>query len=146
MTDYYKPNEIWQRWSKGQVKWLLENLNLLRSGSYPKDPKETGFYDTPVGKRQVKAKASFLVSADIYSELTDRIESAGLDGLLLELAYSSGEDDRIQIEQHISSSLKEGINETDRRINRALKFVAGKNRKRRSYHQWRNHKGGKNDG
>ena len=143
MTDYYKPNEIWQRWSVKQVKWLLENLSLLRGGSYPKDPKETGFYDTPVGKRQIKAKASFLVSADIYAELTDRIESCGLDGLLLELAYSSGEDDRIQIEQHISTALHEDINDTDRRLNSALKFVVGKNRKRRSYQEFRNHKGRK---
>ncbi len=141
--EYYKPGEIWQKWSVPQVKWLIFNINLLRGGSYPRDPKETGFYDTPVGKRQIKAKASFIVSADIYSELTDRIESCGLDGLLLEISYTNGEDDRIQIEQHIASLLHEDINDIDRRINRALRYVCGKNRKRRTFYQFRNHKGGK---
>lgn len=140
MTDYYKPNEIWQKWTVEQVKWLLPHLHLLREGSYPKDPKETGYLDTPIGKRQVRSVAGFVTAADIYAELTDRIEATGIDGLLLELAYSNGEQDRIEIEQHIATALGEDINLIDNRISKALKFIAGKNRKRRTYYQWRNHK------
>jgi len=136
---YYKPNEIWQKWSENQVKWLIPYLPLLRGGSYPRDPKETGFYDTPIGKRQIKAKASFITASEIASELDFRLCQCREDGLFLEMVYSQPEDIYF-VMQHISSALNVDVNTVERNVHTALRYVCGKNRKRRSYHQFRNHK------
>ncbi len=129
------------KFSREQIVWALEHLQMLREGQWPPEHKETGYIG---GKdKTINRRATFENPAIIASEIDSRLVCCGLDGLLLELAYASGEDDRIQIEQHIAFALGENINEIDRRVNRALKFLTGKRRKRRSYDQWRNHKGGK---
>ena len=140
MTDYYKPNEIWQRWSAKQVKWLIPYLPLLRGGSYPRDPTESGYTESPLGRRQVKAKASFIGAAEIASEIDWRLCQCGEDGLFLEMVYSQPEDIYF-VMQHIASALKVDINTVERKVHQALRYICGKNRKSRSYQQWRNHKG-----
>lgn len=139
MTEtYYKSGEI--KFSRQQIEWLIPLLPLLRNGVYPRDPKETGVYDTPIGKRQVKAKAPFITASEIAAELDFRLCQAGEDGLFLEMVYSQP-DDRYFILQHIATALGVDINWVDRDIERALKYVCGFKRKSRSYREFRNHKG-----
>ncbi len=141
-TEYYKPNEI--HFSREQIEWLIPLLPLLRNGVYPRDPKETGFYDTPVGKRQIKAKAGFISAAEIAAELDFRLQMCNSDGLFLEMVYSQP-DDKVFVMQHIASALKVDINIIDRDIERALRYISGYRRKSRSYYQWKNHKGRRNN-
>lgn len=137
--DYYKPNEI--RYSRQQIEWLIPLLPLLRSGSYPRDPTESGYTQAP-GKRQVKAKASFIMAAEIASELDWRIQQAGWEGLITEMVYSNL-DDRYWAMQHIAESLEMDINEVERVTSRVIRYLAGFKRRQRTYSQWRNHRGGK---
>ncbi len=138
MTEaYWKPNEI--RFTREQIEWLIPALPLLRNGTYPRDPKETGVYDTPIGKRQVKAKAGFITAAEIASELDWRITQTGEIGIFLELVYSQP-DDKIFILQHISVAIGVDIDRLDRDIERAMHYIVGFKRRQRSYKEWRQHR------
>ncbi len=137
---YWPPNQI--RFTREQIEWLISVLPLLRNGTYPRSPTETGVYDTPIGKRQVKAKAPFINAAEIAAELDARLTSCGCEGLFLEMVYSQP-DDKLFVLQHIAATLKVDINRVDRDIERALRYCCGYRRKSRSYSQWKNHKGGK---
>ncbi len=138
MTEaYYKPNEI--KFSRSQIEWLIPLLPLLRSGVYPRDTKETGYTQAP-GKRQIKAKAGFIIPAEIASELDWRLQQAGVDGLFLEMVYSQP-DDRYFVMQHIASALRVDINAVERDIHRALHYISGFKRRPRTYREWRQHKG-----
>lgn len=139
---YYKPNEIWQKWSGNQVKWLIPYLPLLRSGVYPRDPAESGYTDASVGKRQIRAKAPFITAGEIAGELDFRLRQCKEDGLFLEMVYSQP-DDTFFVMQHIASALGVEINTVEGNIHQALRYVCGRNRKRRSFNEWKNHKGGK---
>ncbi len=132
MTEvYYKPNEI--RFSRQQIIWLIPLLPLLRSGSYPRDPKESGYTDAPIGKRQIKAKAPFIMAVEIASELDYRIQQTGWHGLMLEMVYSADTQDRLSVVQHIAMALAEDTNYVEKRITRALRYIRGAGRKKYKY-------------
>lgn len=140
MTEpYWSPNEI--QFTREQVKWLISLLPLLRNGVYPRSPTETGYTNAP-SKRQIKAQAPFITASEIAGELDWRLCQCREYGLFLEMVYST--EDTMWNLQHISSALKVDINVVERNVHMALRFVCGKNRKGRSYSQFRNHKGGKN--
>lgn len=141
MTEpYYKAGEI--KFSREQIVWLIPYLPILRNGSYPRGPTESGYTDAPVGKRQIKARADFINPVEIAAELDWRIEQAKEDGLFLEMVYSQP-DDKLLVMQHIASALNVDINKIERDIHRALNYVSGFRRRGRTYKQWKNHKGGK---
>ena len=139
MTDYYKPKRI-------NIKNLIPLVPYLRRGESITYHKESGYTTAPLSRGRINQKAKFIDSAETYVEVTSRIEKCGLDGLLLEMAYSQGssdiDNDRFSIEQHIANALHIDINEVDRRIQDALKYASNLEKKR-TYQQFRNHlKGG----
>ena len=139
MTEtYYKPGEI--KFSRRQIEWLIPLLPLLRSGVYPRDPKETGYTQAP-GKRQIKAKAGFIGAAEIAAELDTRLQSCNSDGLFLEMVYGQP-DDKVFVMQHIAMALGVSINTVERDIHRALNYCCGHKRRNRTYSQWKNHQRG----
>ena len=135
--DFYSPASI--VFNQEQVLWLLKSLPLLRTGSWPPDFKETGY--TGSKKRTINHRAYFETPVAIAGELDWRLESVGIDGIMLEFVASSDTDDRLQLEQHLAVALRTDINSIDRRINQALKYISGFHRKSRSYKAFRNHKG-----
>ncbi len=140
MTEtYYKSGEI--KFNQKQIEWLIPYLPLLRSGSFPRDPKDTGYYDTPVGKRQIKAKAGFIGAAEIAAELDTRLQACNSDGLFLEMVYSQP-DDKIFVTNHIAMALGVDVYQISRDIHRALNYCCGSRRKTRTYSQWKNHQKG----
>jgi hypothetical protein len=138
--DWYPAHAI--KYTRQQVIWLLSLLPSLRDGSYLPNPKESGYTKAPIGKSQINSKATFITPAEIYSELTNRIETAGEDGLWLEMAYSCGIENRFVIEQHIASATNSDINEIDKRVQRALTYISGKYIKERNYQDWKYHRKG----
>ncbi len=139
---YYKPSDIFFR--QEQVIWLIPYLPLLRSGTYPRNPAETGYTEAPINKRQVRAKAGFVNAAEVAAELDWRIQQTGDDGLFLEMVYSQP-DDKYFVMQHIAVALRIDVNQVDKDIHTALAYITGWKRKTRSYIQWRQHKGSERD-
>jgi len=130
--EWYSPHAV-TRYSKAQVKWLIPHLPLLRSGSYPRNPKETGYTDSAINQRQVKASASFELSASIAAELDIRLQRAGVDGLLLEFLYAFDPADELFVIEHIAQCLNLERREVTQRIRNALYFVSGQDRKKTTY-------------
>ena len=132
--EWYSPHSVW-RFSRTQVKWLIPLLPILRSGTYPPNPKDTGYIDRG-GKPVFKPGAKFETPASIAAELDLRIQRAGFDGLLLEFLYAFGPDDELFIIEHIAQCLNLETREVAQRIRNALYFVSGEDRKSGSYNQY----------
>lgn len=134
-NTWFSPAEI--RFSQEQVVWLLQNLEILRSGCWPPEYKETGYSGS---KTTQKRRAPFDTPACILSELEKRIERAGIDGILLEFVYSTDSQDRLSLESHIASAMRLELRAIERRVEAALRYVCGEKRKYRSYKEFREHK------
>lgn len=130
--EYYKPNRMIN---------LIQMIPFLRHGETIISRKPSGYTTAPLSKGRISTKAKFIEPAETYVEVTSIIEKCGLDGLLLEMTYSQGKEDKFSIEQHIANALKIDINEVDRIVQDALKYISN-SKKKRTYQQWRNHKGG----
>ena len=125
VKEWYSPHAV-TKFTRAMVKWLIPHLPLLRAGSYPRNPKESGYTDSGIKSRQFKAGASFETPAGIAAELDLRIQRAGMrgdrihDGLLLELLYCTEPDDEIASMQHLSQAHGITIKEISQRIRNAL--------------------------
>jgi len=138
---WYSPRDI-TKFTPDQIIWLIPLLPLLRSGFYPLKPAESGYTDSPISKRKVKAQAGFIVPTEIATELDSRLESAGLEGVLLELISTIAEmsSDVVSIEIHIAQALGKSFEEIENCRLRALRYVSGPRPKKRDYKQWKQHK------
>ena len=111
-------------------------MALLRSGSYPRNPRETGYTDPAIAKAPIKAGAKFELPTIIAAELDVRIQAAGVDGLMMEFLYAFEPDDEIFVIEHMAQCLNLERRETTQRIRNALYFVSGANRKAGSYNEY----------
>jgi hypothetical protein len=80
-TDYHPINEI--RFCRVQVLWLIEYIDILRDGNYPKQPKETGYVDSII-QRRPSQEAGFVNAALVAAELDARLQATKKDGETLE--------------------------------------------------------------
>lgn len=133
--DWYSPHAV-SRFTKAQVKWLIPLLPILRGGSFPPNPKESGYTEEGIKSRQFKPGARFELAAGIAAELDIRIQRVGLDGLLLEMLYTNDPDDETIIIQHIAQALNLETEEVTQRIRNALYFVSGQDRKSVSFSKY----------
>lgn len=138
MDEYWKPSEI-NYGDRYQILWLLEHLKELQDGYYPKDPRETGYTDAP-SKGQINKEAPFIKGAEIYAELTARLNYCGKDGELVYWAYAEG----VNIDE-LSRDYKLDFYEVIKRINRCLSYITSghdrrwhdnKRRKGITYEDW----------
>lgn len=143
LEEYWKPSEI-NYGDRYQILWLLEHLKGLRDGDYPKDPRETGYTDAPINKGSMGRQAPFITAAEIYAELTARIDYCKdyceLDGLLVYGNYVDG----VEIDK-LSKASKLDFYEVVKRINRCLSYITSghdrrwhdnKKRKGITYSDW----------
>ena len=138
--DWYSPGSV-QAFTKPMIKYLIPLLPIIRAGTYPPNPKDTGYTDQGIQGRQFKAGAQFEVPAGIAAELDIRIQRAGLDGLLLELMYTIEPADELFFLQHIAQALGTDIWDIEKRIKNALSYCSGSKRKGRTYKQFVQHRG-----
>ena len=134
--DWYSPGQVTARYTRAQVRWLIPHLPLLRGGSYPRNPKETGYVDPGIGRPDPKPNAAFTIAADIAAEIDLRIQRAGPDGLMLEFLHAFEPDDELFIIEHMAQALNMGTREVSQRIKNALYYVSGSGRKATSYKQY----------
>ena len=133
--DWFSPHAV-TKFTRSMVKWVIPQLPLLRAGSYPRNPKESGYTDTGIKSRQFKAGATFEVPAGIAAELDIRIQRAGADGLMLEFLYAFESADELFVIEHMAQCLNLERREVEQRIRNALYFVSGVNRKASKYTQY----------
>ena len=137
--DWYSPHAV-TRYTKAQVKFLIPYLPMLRSGDYPRNPKETGYTDPAIKQKQISHIPKFETPAIIAAELDIRIQAAGADGLMMEFLYAFEPDDEIFIIDHMAQCLNLERKEVTQRIRNALYYVSGERRKTGGYSQYvRNH-------
>lgn len=135
--EWYKPGDI--RFNRQQIIWLLGYLPTLREGIWPPNPKDTGYVDAPQGKNSRAARGGYFERAcDIAAEVEKRLEACHLDGHLLEASYTWGKSEAELARVH-------GLTLPDfyRRVNRALRYISGWRRKRRSYEEFCGHRRGR---
>lgn len=133
--EWYSPHAV-TKFTRAQVKWLIPLLPLLRGGTFPPNPKESGYTDSGIKSRQFKAGAAFETPAGIAAELDIRIQRAGADGLMLEFLYAFEPADELFVIEHMAQCLNLERKEVEQRIRNALYFVSGVNRKTRGYTQY----------
>jgi len=73
--------------SKGHVKWVLENLLIMKCGELPQGSRGDG---TPssIGGRTAKTSATFTDVAEDVGEVERRLNMCGKDGLIPILWYT----------------------------------------------------------
>ena len=109
------------------MEWLIENIPELKSGYWPRHP-DGSSYTEPQGKKRVNPHAPFEIPEQFASEIEARLEHCGIDGLMAKLYYCYGESVNT-IARHFRKS--SGI--ISFRIDAALNFITGWERKRTRY-------------
>lgn len=112
--------------------WLIENLEILRRGSWPPGG-DTG----NVFRKQRTNRAYFETPAIICAEIETRLEATGADGIMCKLLYCLDESELV-----IAKQFNIPADKVWRRINRALAYMSGWKRKG-SYREWISQRHGK---
>jgi len=125
IKNWYSPGEI--VFSVSQVIWLLTiyELGILRE--WPKDP-------FGVRSEQLVPHAYFENPTAVWMEFMPRLVAAGRDGEMAIDFYCYQKN-----ESRISQIYNCHFSEVSIRIERAIKYMSGKNRRRRSYHDFVTH-------
>ena len=138
MTEkYWSIYEI--RFTKEQIVWLIKQLPLLRMGVYLPKTTDTGYFDPQISGKGGTPKTPYARAVEVAAELDFRIESAGLDGLMLEMLFSGDTQDMLSMMAHMGNCLDCPLENIQHRIRRALSFIKGFRRKR-NYQDFVNHR------
>jgi len=129
---WWHPREI--TFTREQVEWLLEHLELLKEGVWPPDPRGTGYTDAPA-RGSVNRHAPFETPCQIAAEVEARLAKCGLDRYLVEDRYI-----RKIPEDVLAQRLCMAEREVCRRINSALSYITGRRRKQYSYKEFKGHR------
>ena len=120
MTDtWYSPGQI--RFGRDEMIWLIECLSDLELGVWPKQPGDTGYTDAPNVQKSRNFHAPFETPAQIFAEVTSRIDKTGDAGETLIWEVQHGMNDY----SLLSPPAK-----------RALNYISGWRRRRSAYRDW----------
>ena len=123
--DWYSPGEI--QFYKHQLIWLFYWLSEIKEGRWPPGGAEE------ISGGQPSFHAPFEICICITSEVEERVKMTGQDGYMCQDYFTNNIfDDRILAQKYNCP-----IGEVRGRIFRALRYMAGRDRKRISYDQWR---------
>ena len=126
-TDLREPYQLHQiRFTKDQVKWLLEILPLLRNGWWPESEDCQGAHSQ---------RAYFQTPIEVAAELDARLEKTGIDGAMAEGRYTLSKP-----YESLAKQYNLGYDQVKRRIRRAIAYMSGWRRKIRTYKQWIEHR------
>lgn len=139
LTDWYSPTEI--KFWRVDFVFGLEHLELLSEGTWPPDPRGSGYTDSP-GKHQINSKAPFIVPVEYAAEIKERLKACGADGEMARMIYSDG------IPAHrVARLVKLHEDVVERRVETVIKYCASgqarrwittKKRQGRTYQNWVN--------
>ena len=126
---WWVPNEI--IFAKVQITWLVAWLPVLERGEWPPIPQN----ETWNQHKRAKSGAYFETPAAIYAEVTYRLDRTGQDGAMLKDFYLWEKSDREMTTTYPGLD----IWEIERRVRRALAYISGWKRKRRTYQDFVSH-------
>jgi len=115
---WWTPWEI--RFFREQVIWLIEWLTVLGAGQWPAIPLNESWarHKRPMGR------AYFETPAQVFAEITDRLDQCGQDGEIVKDTYLWKKSDR-----EICIAYKMDVFQIDRHVNSALAYISGWKRK-----------------
>jgi len=122
--EWWSPEEI--VYSREQVIFLLKHLSLLRAGCWPGQP----VYDPKMPQPKRYKSVSVATARGIAWAMDKRLEETGLDGLLAEASYGWSKDVKA-----LAKSLMP-VDEVRERIDKAISYISGYERKRLSYEEF----------
>ncbi len=126
--EWFEPRQIIPDVFQLQT-FCLPYLDDLRLGEWPVKP--TGYIEH--ARCTTRNTGSFVTAADLAIELDERL-SRIVDSIALILFYTLNPTWSIE---HIARSLHYDELELETEMRRMLKYLAGRNRKRQTYSQWR---------
>ena len=128
-TSWWSYNEI--TYTLEQILFLLSHMDLLESGRWPPEHKGGGYTGSSKG-RAYKHEGSFVKPVIIMAELTLRLDATGLDGKMVIERYAEDFD-----EMALAKRYKTDYWEVVARVNSALNYCQGMDRKWISYQSWK---------
>lgn len=126
---WWTPGEI--VFQSQQCIWLVSWLNVLEGGDWTPIPQN----EVLTRHKKPQHQAYFETAAEIYAEITYRLDRTGQDGEMLKDFYLWEKSDR---EMAIAYNLD--IYEIERRVRRALRYISGWKRKTRTYQDFVSHR------
>ena len=126
IDDWYSYGQF--KFTREQIEWGIHNIKLLKTGYWVPPPK--GYADR-VGHTALKNEAYYIKPEIIAAEIEARLEMAGRDGSMCKHYFCDGDDERT-----LSIDFGCPIWRVKRRIERAMRYMSGKRRKRISYQDW----------
>ena len=121
---WWTPGEI--VFARRQMEWLISWLPTLEAGQWPPIPQGDSF-----SKHTGMPRAPFEAPAQIYAEVTDRLEMCGVDGELLQDWYLWQKPMRsLEVVYHGN------VDDIWTWVDRAMRYVKGFSRKPCTYAEW----------
>lgn len=124
VTKKIRPN-----FGRDHVIFLLENLETLGQGLSPDD----NWCNQPTRGKEHIFQAPFIVPIELHAEITQRLEACGLDGELLRRYHADGYNDAELLGRLYGMPVVEILF----RLNAALKYISGWDRKTIAYATWK---------
>jgi len=128
-TDEREPYQLYEiRFTQDQVIWLLGILPLLRNGWWPESDDCQGSHSR---------RAYFETPILLAREIDARLEKTETDGAMAEGRYTL-----LKSYESLAKQYRFQYEEVVWRIEKAIKYISGWKRKRRSYKEWKEHRKG----
>jgi hypothetical protein len=127
MSEEYYPYPWQINYSHWQIKWLLEpgHWNFIKENQWP-----FSIQDDVMNRSGTSHHAAFEMIILIKAEIDMRLESVGRDGYLCRARYYDEYSD-----EQIARAFNIPSRDVNRRIKRAMRYIAGK-RKIVTYSDW----------
>lgn len=117
--EWYPASDV--QFCRHQCIFIIEHMELLVEGTWPRDPVPTGYSDAAGIKPQPRPRAPYETPCQIAGEVEYRLSRTGKDGLILRYAVLA----------HVL------YNEYPPEARDALNYVSGWRRRHIPYRQWK---------
>lgn len=129
-TDPYFPLAGF-RFTFASIKFVLEHWEQIGEGNWPLVV--SGYTQAPLTQSSTRAGAKFVGAAEIWAEISWRLERCGRDGKLALAYHANG----VPLEDLVQITGIQDINRIQRRINQAIVYSCGYRRRTESYRDYR---------
>ena len=129
--SWYSCESLWT-FSYPKIVFILRYMSLMEEGSYPPDPRETGYTDFGIRvQHSTDPNAYFVKPVEVVAELKIRLDMCGLDGEIIRRIYTDDVDISV-----IAKELNEDYGQIWWRINKVMEFCKGTDRRTLNYLEW----------
>uniref|UniRef100_A0A6H1ZTD9 Uncharacterized protein n=1 Tax=viral metagenome TaxID=1070528 RepID=A0A6H1ZTD9_9ZZZZ len=118
-----------------QVEWILSNLATLKSGYWPPEHVETGYYDTG-GRKVRRGGAYFEVPIIVAADVETRLDMCGPDGVLAKQCLGNGWD-----EGTLADIMNKPLHVIQAKIRRVVNYCSGARTRQITYYEFTRRRG-----